>query len=557
MKGRISIKTISSRPYYYFQTREGKKVITKSLSEQEARDLSCELSLSDYAALNQHIFHTKVFYGKALFEFSRSTSLFKKRSAFAEISRYLNEETNGKVLVLYGIRRVGKTTLMQQSILGLPIMEFGKAAYIRIRDRDSLHGLDEDLAYLRSQGFRYIFIDEVTLLEDFIHSSSILSDIYGFEMKIVLSGTDSLGFIFAKHDELYDRAYLIHLTHIPFKEWSEVLGNPSIEEYIEMGGTMVKEGVDYNEEVSSPSGRLAEYVDTSIARNIEHSLALYEDGSHFCSLYPLYEKKELTNVINRIVEDTNHRLALETLERDFKSHDYGSLRNLLRKTKEPSRARFVLDEADQEAIISRLMERLEILDRRDRALDFGENVIIEISEYLQLLDVLTEVEEVRFGVFPTLKKPLITIPGLRYAQAKALASSLLEDEYIQSLPESIKQIVIEKLDHDVKGRMLEEIVLNETQISCGYEGVFKLLFPVGEYDMVVLDPVNQQADIFEIKLSSIRDPHQRIHLLDLEMAAKFEQRYYPIRNRTVLYLGENAKENGVEYRNIREYLASL
>ena len=40
------------------------------------------------------------------------------------------------------------------------------------------------------------FIDEVTLMPDFIDSAALFSDIYAAQgMKIVLSGTDSLGFL--------------------------------------------------------------------------------------------------------------------------------------------------------------------------------------------------------------------------------------------------------------------------------------------------------------------------------------------------------------------------
>ena len=64
-----------------------------------------------------------------------------------------------------------------------------------------------------------------------------------------------------------------------------------------------------------------EYVDSAIARNIQHSLKNYQYETHFRSLKELYEKNELTSVINRIVEDINHRFTLEVLTRDFSSHD--------------------------------------------------------------------------------------------------------------------------------------------------------------------------------------------------------------------------------------------
>lgn len=67
---------------------------------------------------------------------------------------------------------------------------------------------------------RYVFIDEVTLMEDFIDSAALFSDVFAtMGMKIVLSGTDSLGFWLAMDEELYDRAKSIHTTFIPYREY--------------------------------------------------------------------------------------------------------------------------------------------------------------------------------------------------------------------------------------------------------------------------------------------------------------------------------------------------
>ena len=86
---------------------------------------------------------------------------------------------------------------------------------------------------LSQHGYQYVFIDEVTLLKDFIDSASLFSDIYAMMgMKIVMSGTDSLGFLLSTSDELYDRAYTIHTTFISFREYSRLLGIHDIDEYI-------------------------------------------------------------------------------------------------------------------------------------------------------------------------------------------------------------------------------------------------------------------------------------------------------------------------------------
>ncbi|MFR3350861.1 MAG: hypothetical protein ACLTR5_01210 [Oscillospiraceae bacterium] len=76
-------------------------------------------------------------------------------------------------------------------------------------------------------------------MRDFIDSAALFSDVFAaMGMKIILSGTDSLGFWLAMDQELYDRAKPIHTTFIPYREYSRLLGIDSIDEYIRYGGTL-------------------------------------------------------------------------------------------------------------------------------------------------------------------------------------------------------------------------------------------------------------------------------------------------------------------------------
>lgn len=69
-----------------------------------------------------------------------------------------------------------------------------------------------------------------------------------------------------------------------------------------------------------------------------------------------------------------------------------------------------------------------------------------------------------------------------------------------------------------------------------------LQFPVGEFDMVIFDPVSSSCKIYEIKHSERVISEQTRHLLDEDKCAETEHRYGSIRERTVLYLGK--KPNG-------------
>ncbi len=206
--------------------------------------------------------------------------------------------------------------MIRQILTELSPEEFKKAAFIQVTTGDSLADVDADLRLLERNGFRYVFIDEVTLLEDFIEGAALFSDIYASSgMKIVLSGTDSLGFAFTREEQLYDRCILLHTTFISYREFEEVLGVKGIDEYIRYGGTMSLGGINYNADMPFSDAKHAEeYIDTAIAKNIQHSLKAYQYGGHFRLLLDLYERGELTNVINRVVENINHSFAKSVIE---------------------------------------------------------------------------------------------------------------------------------------------------------------------------------------------------------------------------------------------------
>ena len=462
------------------------------------------------------------------------------------------------MFILCGLRRTGKTTLIRQAILDMTPEQLNAAAFIQIKTKDTLAEINADLKYLEEQGCRYVFIDEVTLMEDFIEGAALFSDIYASSgMKIVLSGTDSLGFIFTEYEQLYDRCILLHTTFIPYREFETVLGIEGIDEYIRYGGTMSMGGVNYNEKSAFATGKSAgEYIDSAIARNIQHSLKYYQEGGHFRHLYELYEKGELTSAINRVVEDINHHFTKEVLTRTFVSHDLAvSARNLLHDRDEPMDITQNIDEA---AVTELVKTMLDILDKEEQTVEVDDTHAYQIKEYLTLLDLIMEVELLHFPDVSNREKiTVISQPGLRYAQADALISSLLLDEKFNALSVVQHNRILERILSEIKGRMMEDIVLLETKLANPKKQVFKLQFAVGEFDMVVHDPAALTCEIYEIKHSKEVAEDQYRHLINAEKCAETEHRFGRITSRYVIYRGGNTESNGVQYLNVEQYLKSL
>lgn len=571
-EGSITKKRINGKEYFYHRiTRDGKRVENyvsfekiQSLKEEIEKRKAFEKELKDLKLLapksmkqptDSLNFKTMVRIGNNLESQIALTRKYKKRECISTLRDYVFGPSQDRVLIIYGLRRTGKTTMIRQILTELPPTEFRKAAFIQVTAGDTLADIDADLKVLEKNGFKYIFIDEVTLMEDFVEGAAIFSDIYASSgMRIVLSGTDSLGFAFTKEEQLYDRCILLHTTFIPYREFEEVLGIRGIDEYIRYGGTMSLSGINYNVDTPfSDSKHTEEYIDTAIARNIQHSLKSYQYGGHFRLLLDLYERGELTNVINRVVENINHSFTKDVIERTFRSHDISvTASNLLRDREKPVN---IKEHMDVDEVTSGIMKMLDILNKEDQSIDIDADHMSQIKEYLTMLDLIMEIDlESLPEVSRKGKVTIITQPGLRYAQAEAITTNMLLDSEFQELSAKERQRIIDRLLSEIRGRMMEDIILLETKLAYPNKKVFKLQFPVGEFDMVVFDPKELCCEIYEVKYSKEAVAEQYRHLEDEEKCALTSRRYGDIKGKYVIYRGEKTTCGDINYLNVEEYL---
>lgn len=322
--GYISKKKINGKTQYYHQWTENGKVKSKYIKNGELDDLESQINyrrelqekLKEVNAMlpknvsSQNLYETNVITGKNLLDIVQNVKPYKKRDCFSQLQDYIYGNDFTRVCVVYGLRRTGKTTMLFQALGEMSQEDLSKSAYVKLRKADTIAQINRDMYKLKDGGYKFIFIDEATLVSDFIDSAALFSDIFvPMGMRIVLSGTDSLGFWLAEHNELYDRARMIHTTFIPYKEYSRLLNIDSIDEYIRYGGTLRAGELEFDTVIDDDASfrddeSTRKYIDTAISRNIQHSLACYEDGGHFRHLMSLYNAGELTNAINRIIQDT-------------------------------------------------------------------------------------------------------------------------------------------------------------------------------------------------------------------------------------------------------------
>lgn len=552
---------MTTRNYQYYEsngnegTAKYRNIYNRLLEYGESQPQVVSIS-------NTVSFNTNVVVGNALQLITRHVANYKKRDCYTTLTQFVNGSFNGKICILFGLRRTGKTTLLFQMIHDLPQ---DKTAYIKIKTTDNMSLLTKDLYSLNSMGCKYVFIDEITLMDDFINTAAVLSDIFSMMgMKIVVSGTDSLGFAMANRDELYDRNVMIHTSFISYKEYSRLLGIKSVDKYIEYGGTLKMENMSFDDpdmafdDVSFRDDESTrKYIDTAISRNIQHSLKNDNFGEYFNQLRDLYEKNELTNVINRVVESINHRFVLKVVEDEFKSHDLGSAKQLLLHN-EDRVVQTALYDIDANDVLNRLKSIIEVKERYETSIRFTQEHLDKVRDYLVMLDLIINCPS-RYESGTIEEHYIIAQPGMRYAISKALVYSLMQDTYFASLSEYVKKQITDKILEDVKGRMLEDIVLLEDSKKCGKDKeVFKFKFNNGgEFDMVIYDKKSNTCELYEVKHSAKISDGQTRFLKDEICCQSVQNKYGVITNKYVLYRGKDCEIDGVQYRNVEKYLCAL
>ena len=588
-RGTIVTKNIDGKPYFYQQYKENKKTVSNFLTNDEAEKMRPLIDerrqlQKKLRAMKKNLpaaakpddstsFIMNAITGAGLLEMAETAKDFKKRDCYEKISSYLYGKPADKVCLVYGLRRTGKTTLLKQLILDMKEEDRKQTIYIKARVGETIADLNKDIKLAREKGIKFFLIDEITLLEDFIDNAALLSDVYAVQgLKFVLSGTDSLGFYFAESEELYDRTVTVHTTFIPYKEHARLLGITSIDEYIRYGGTLKAGELDFEdaelnvEEASFRDDETARrYIDTAICKNIQHSLKCYQKGRYFRHLRELYDANELTNAINRIIEDENHDFTVQVITDLFESHDLGSTAQLLRKARDEDKRTDILDEIDKSQILETLKKILEIKEKDNQTIGITDSHVEEIKQYLKRLDLIDDLDiETLTGSEGKLSYTIFTQPGMRFCQAQALVYSLMKDEQIKNLQEREINLITEKIIEGVLGHMLEDIVIYETKrvlMPNRHENkkqVFQIRFEAGEFDMVIYDNQTNTCEIYEIKHSLEAVPFQYRHLINEDKIELTEKRFGKITKKCVLYRGETMQsENDVLYKNVEEYLNEL
>ena len=148
-KGSISRKTVNGKVYFYHRWYENGKRKEKYIPEHDIDNLTKEIQERKNLMKILKSFHdnddfiSDVILGDKLKAFSAPVANLKKRDAFDAIWNYIHGDTDSRVLILYGLRRTGKTTLIRQTINEMSAEELGTTAFIQIMKSTTLSALTE------------------------------------------------------------------------------------------------------------------------------------------------------------------------------------------------------------------------------------------------------------------------------------------------------------------------------------------------------------------------------------------------------------------------------
>ena len=187
-------------------------------------------------------------------------------------------------------------------------------------------------------------------------------------------------------------------------------------------------------------------------------------------------------------------------------------------------------------------------------------VMMSIKQYLTALDLVVDCprETIAAGA-DDLEYVLFTQPGMRYCQAQALLHVLMKDATFASASEREKKLVANRILEEVRGRMMEDIVLLESSRALPKgKRAFKLTMSASEFDMVIYDEENDTCELYEVKHSEQIVDRQYHVLADADECALVEKKYGTIIKKCVLYRGKPAVlDNGIIYENAEHYLRAL
>jgi hypothetical protein len=379
-------------------------------------------------------------------------------------------------------------------------------------------------------------------------------------MKIIITGTDSLGFLFADNDELFGRTIWVNTTYIPFAEHSEVLGIKDIDDYISFGGLMRKG--EPKERFVHDYNSAKKYIDEAVSGNISYSISKISKNTELKQL----SEEDFRTIIEKMVEIYSGTFDKESMTR------------ALSKSTVNFPVRKLIEIETDEDIIRGLISNSRNITRdfstkihTDCPLshDITDSMIQKLQDYLFDLQVLSSTSVISFDdtdfgwkMRDIEREYYIVQPAIKYYHLDYGKNFIQTEDYYRDLSAEECLFMQDKLDEKIKGDMLEQIVLFDVQKSLDPDN-YEVLKPIfykngrrtGEYDMLIYDKMENAYWDFEIKHTKNPFSKQGQHLLNPDYQDMMDYKYGTHCKSCVLYRGDSfISSTDIVYLNVNDFL---
>lgn len=484
--------------------------------------------------------------------------------------KYLKTKKTSKICVIYGLRRTGKTVLMQQALNALSEEQKNKAVFITCNKSTDFYDILSYLKNLLNEGKKYFFIDEITYAKNFQDLAEVLSDnfVQNYDARIILTGTDSLGLSLPSHSNLYDRIVFIHTTYMSFPEFARIMQNNSIDFYINHGNTLSEDN-PFNDPDSANL-----YIETSIISNFIDSLQKSEGiRSYPPALTELYDNEDLENAIQRIINSYSQTIVLRALRKQFELSPLNNGENAIIKASNNS-----------DLTIKNIVKHTEVTENVNQLLNiksFKEVItkqhLDDIKAFLKEMDVITTIPVVTSYINNTQDSnmELITHPGMYHANLLFTIDELRKDKnWLKQVTIEQKERLMKAVQETAIGKILENVVIADIfNMLCNNKNgnnlfdekerwyVLKFSHTINdvfeEADLIIFDKQNKETYLFEIKHSKESHEQQVIHLESKAFIEYIENHFGPVRNCVVLYNGKNDVSKKTPRLNVADFLIHM
>ncbi len=151
------------------------------------------------------------------------------RPVFNRIISYMDDR---EILLLYGMRRIGKTTLMYQIIDHLISTGINNRKILYFTFDETEASIDDLISTYESEVIRspikdagrvFLFLDEIQKNKDWENKVKIYYDLYP-NVKFIISGSASVNVKKRSSETLAGRLYSFYISQLEFKEFLEMKG---------------------------------------------------------------------------------------------------------------------------------------------------------------------------------------------------------------------------------------------------------------------------------------------------------------------------------------------